>query len=92
LVTTTKAGQSPRDDGEGGSGSGKDRVLGGTAATPVHPGVIRSFGVISRGASFLVTLTGALGLLGWVLDVAVLRSVLPSLASMKVNTFAGIDR
>jgi PAS domain-containing protein len=86
LVTTTKAGQSPRDDGEGGSGSGKDRVLGGTAATPVHPGVIRSFGVISRGASFLVTLTGALGLLGWVLDVAVLRSVLPSLASMKVNT------
>jgi len=83
---TTRAGQTPRDDGEGASGAGKDRVPRETAATPVHPGVIRAFRVISRGASLLVALTGLLGLLGWLLDVAVLRSVLPSLASMKVNT------
>jgi signal transduction histidine kinase/CHASE3 domain sensor protein len=45
---------------------------------------------ISLAASLLVMCIGALVLAGWAFDITVLKSVLPSLAPMKVNTAIGV--
>jgi PAS domain S-box-containing protein len=47
---------------------------------------IRTLRLLSRFAGVLVILVGTLALIGWVLDIAALRSVAPGWASMKVNT------
>ena len=41
---------------------------------------------MSQGAALTVFFIGVLVLIGWLLDLPTLKSVLPSLASMKVNT------
>ncbi len=45
--------------------------------------VLQSF---SKKASIAVTLIGGIVILGWIFDMALLKSVLPGLVSMKVNT------
>jgi signal transduction histidine kinase len=45
--------------------------------------VLQSF---SKKASIAVTLIGGVVILGWIFDIALLKSVLPGLVSMKVNT------
>lgn len=48
-----------------------------------HRVLLDRFALMGAGVSLLV---GVLVLLGWVLDVGVLKSILPGLAAMKVNT------
>lgn len=43
---------------------------------------------IASGASAVVILLGSCGLIGWIFDIAVLKSVLPGLVTMKANTAA----
>ncbi len=43
---------------------------------------------MSRGASAVAMLLGLCGLIGWIFDIAVLKSVLPGLVTMKANAAA----
>jgi len=49
-------------------------------------GISRTFRAFSKYPSLIVMIIGGLGLCGWVFDIQNLKSVLPGLATMKVNT------
>ncbi|GEM_PF-1232407 len=52
----------------------------------IIPRLLVAFKSVSRAASLIVVLTGCVVLVGWVFDSSALKSVLPGLATMKVNT------
>ncbi|MDO8670903.1 MAG: hypothetical protein Q7O66_05665, partial [Dehalococcoidia bacterium] len=51
-----------------------------------NPRIVRRFGYFSRAAGVFVLLLGLLVLVGWTLDIGVLKSILPGFVSMKANT------
>jgi PAS domain S-box-containing protein len=60
------------------------------------PRLVSSLASVSRGASALVIAAGCLVLVGWMLDIATLKSVFPGFVTMKANTalaliFAGLS-
>lgn len=57
--------------------------------TPTSLGTVRALGWAARRGSAAVVAIGALVLFGWLLDLGFLKSLHPSLASMKPNTAAG---
>jgi PAS domain S-box-containing protein len=69
-------------------------MAGGAGATlgddALEPGVVRFLIALSRGLAVGVTLMGATVLGGWVFDVSMLKSIYPSLATMKPNTALGL--
>ncbi len=54
--------------------------------TPKNSKLIASLSFFSYAASVTVTLIGCVVLLGWIFDIAILKSVLPGLGTMKFNT------
>src|SRR6476659_5426386 len=54
--------------------------------TPTHRPIVARLNAFSRGASLFTVLVGLLVLIGWALDSSLLKSVLPTLVTMKVNT------
>ncbi len=54
--------------------------------SPTDRRLISRLRFLSRAASAVVMLTGFLVLVGWVLDIATLKSVLPGMVTMKANT------
>ncbi|MHC5542301.1 hypothetical protein ACYOEI_29100, partial [Singulisphaera rosea] len=50
------------------------------------PQLVQRFRVLARGATIAVIVIGICVLLGWVADIATLKSLIPGYVSMKVNT------
>src|SRR5271170_4057412 len=57
--------------------------------TNTSPGLVSSFRSVSKAASAVVILVGCLVLVGWMFDVAALKSILPNLVTKKANTAIG---
>jgi len=51
-----------------------------------NPHLVSASASLSRAASVLVVVVGGAVLIGWMLDIALLKSVLPGLVTMKPNT------
>lgn len=69
--------------------SGLPRVPGAVQAEglPFHQPALAAARAAAQGASLVAAVLGAVGLAGWIFDIDVLKSVLPSVdASMKPNT------
>ncbi len=61
-----------------------------TEAGQSDPRVVEGFAVFARGAGVLAAAVALLVLLGWALDLALLKSLLPGHVEMKVNTAVGV--
>ncbi|MBK4730890.1 response regulator [Oxynema sp. CENA135] len=57
--------------------------------TPSPPSLNSWLRSVSQVAAILVTCIGSLALVGWIFDIALLKSVLPGLVTMKANTAIG---
>jgi two-component system, cell cycle sensor histidine kinase and response regulator CckA len=90
-LTATTAGPSLSRTGhvEADHVGGGGPPLSRAAKRPLHRGVARSFRTISRFLAAAVTALGALVLVAWIFDLAIFKSLLPSLAIMKVNSALG---
>ncbi len=54
------------------------------------PRLVSWFRSSSRTATLLVTLVGVLGVLGWTLNIGLMKSIVPGMEAMKANTSIGL--
>jgi protein-S-isoprenylcysteine O-methyltransferase Ste14 len=62
----------------------REDVLMPSRAT--NPRIVEKLQGFARAASITVVLVGCLVFIGWILDIGILKSVLPGLVTMKANT------
>ncbi len=73
-----------------GNPGAEGSLAAGTLAATVDPVLVRRYRQAALWCGYFVSAVGCLGLIGWLADVAVLKSISPAWVAMKVNATIGL--